>query len=214
LKETIFSQDAGDGSTVTGIDGQTNNRANARRCLAGNSISTQSISQMKQVVLIILLCIGLAIVYGIVHDQITIRICVEYFTIGHPRVFQTDSITVLALGWGLIASWWVGLIIGVPLAIAARVGNRPRRSAHSLIRPMLILLVVMGASAVLAGFIGNYLAEKGSVVLLDPLWTEVPEQRHVAFLTDLWAHSASYIVGFVGGVVLIAKTWRDRGRIR
>jgi hypothetical protein len=168
---------------------------------------------MKQSILIVLLSIGSAIVYGIVHDQITVRICVEYFTIGHPPIFDTDSITLLALGWGIIATWWVGLIIGVPLAMAARFGDRPQRSASSLVRPMGILLLTMGAAAVLAGIIGHFLADRGLVVLLDPLWTEVPEDRHVAFLTDLWAHSASYIVGFIGGVILIIHVWRDRGRM-
>ncbi|MFI5379272.1 MAG: hypothetical protein ACHRHE_08245 [Tepidisphaerales bacterium] len=38
----------------------------------------------------ILLCILAAVCYGIVHDQVTARICVEYFTIGHPPVFLTD----------------------------------------------------------------------------------------------------------------------------
>ena len=65
-----------------------------------------------QSILVILLCIGSAICYGIVHDQITARICVEYFIIGHPPVFGTDSPTLLGLGWGVIASWWVGLILG------------------------------------------------------------------------------------------------------
>lgn len=56
-----------------------------------------------QSLLIVLLCIGSAIGYGIAHDQITARVCVEYFTIGHPRVFDTESPTLLALGWGVIA---------------------------------------------------------------------------------------------------------------
>jgi hypothetical protein len=33
------------------------------------------------------------VVYGIVHDQVTARVCVEYFTVGHPPVFQTNSDT-------------------------------------------------------------------------------------------------------------------------
>ena len=52
---------------------------------------------------IVLLSIASAIGYGILHDQVTARVCVEYFTIGHPPVFSTDSPTLLALGWGTIA---------------------------------------------------------------------------------------------------------------
>ena len=36
---------------------------------------------------IVVLCIVAAIVYGILHDQVTARVCVEYFTIGHPPIF-------------------------------------------------------------------------------------------------------------------------------
>jgi hypothetical protein len=50
---------------------------------------------------IILACVAAAIIYGILHDQITARVCVEYFTIFHPPVFATQSPTLLAFGWGV-----------------------------------------------------------------------------------------------------------------
>jgi hypothetical protein len=34
-------------------------------------------------VAIVLISVGMAVAYGIVHDQITARVCVEYFTIEH-----------------------------------------------------------------------------------------------------------------------------------
>lgn len=37
------------------------------------------------------LCIAAAVRYGILHDQVTARICVEYFIIGHPPLFDTTS---------------------------------------------------------------------------------------------------------------------------
>jgi hypothetical protein len=165
---------------------------------------------MTQTIGIILLCIGSAVLYGIVHDQITARICVEYFTIGHPPVFHTESPTLLGFGWGIIATWWVGLILGVPLAVAARAGQRPKRTARSLVRPLCILLIVMACSALLAGFIGFVLARNGVVFLLEPMASAVPADRHVGFLTDLWAHLASYLVAILGGIVLIVVTYRGR----
>ena len=68
------------------------------------------------------LCIAAAILYGIAHDLITTRVCVEYFTIGHPPIFQTNSPTVLAIGWGVLATWWVGAILAVPAVLVSRVG--------------------------------------------------------------------------------------------
>ncbi len=55
---------------------------------------------------IILLSIAAAVAYGIIHDQITARICVEYFTIGHPPVFGTDDPTLLGIGWGMSGCSW------------------------------------------------------------------------------------------------------------
>jgi hypothetical protein len=57
-----------------------------------------------QLLAIILYSVFAAIAYGIAHDQITARVCLEYFTLGHPPVFQTRSPTLLALGWGVIAT--------------------------------------------------------------------------------------------------------------
>ena len=100
-----------------------------------------------QAVSIVALSVASAIVYGILHDQVTARVCVEYFTIGHPPVFATNSPTLLGLGWGIIATWWAGLLLGVPLAIAARAGRRPKRGVLSLMNPIFRLLLVMGACA-------------------------------------------------------------------
>jgi hypothetical protein len=161
---------------------------------------------------ILLLAVATACVYGIVHDQVTARVCVEYFTIGHPPVFHTDSPTLLGLGWGIIATWWVGLLLGIPLALVARASRRPPRSPRSLLRPITILLGVMGVFALLAGLLGYALARAGSVVLMEPFASRIPTDRHAAFLADLWAHNASYGVGFVGGIVLIVLVWRSRRR--
>lgn len=63
-----------------------------------------------------------SVVYGILHDQVTARVCVEYFTIGHPSIFGTEDPTLLGIGWGILATWWAGPLLGVPPALAARWG--------------------------------------------------------------------------------------------
>jgi hypothetical protein len=154
-----------------------------------------------------------AIIYGVVHDQVTARICVEYFTIGHPPILATTSPTLLGLGWGIVATWWVGLPLGVLLAFVARVGARPKLTARDLKRPMLWLLLAMAACAVLGGAIGGALASRGTVWLTPPIAEILAPDRHVPFLIDLWAHSASYLAGILGGLALTVWTWRRRGQV-
>ncbi|SIO58002.1 hypothetical protein SAMN05444166_5542 [Singulisphaera sp. GP187] len=163
---------------------------------------------------IVVLCIASAVAYGIVHDQITARVCIEYFTIGHPPVFLTASPTLLALGWGIIATWWCGLILGVPLALIARLGSRPKLTAADLRKPIAIQLVCMGMVAAIAGCSGYVAARAGWVELMEPLASEIPEPARVPFLADLWSHLASYGSGFLGGLLIWGWAWRERSRRR
>lgn len=161
---------------------------------------------------IVLLCILSAVVYGILHDQVTARVCVEYFTIGHPPVFDTDSPTLLALGWGVIATWWVGLLLGIPGALVSRFGSWPKFEAARLARPVFCLMVVTGCSALIAGVTGYFVANAGAVWLVEPLRSRVSASKHSAFLADLWADLAAYAVGFLGGITVcvwvLFKRWR------
>ena len=162
---------------------------------------------------IVLMCIVAAVIYGIAHDQVTARVCVEYFTVGHPPLFRTDDPTLLGIGWGIIATWWVGVLLGVPLAVVARAGSRPQRSLGSLCRPVVWLLAVMAAFALAAGVTGWLLARSGVVFLVGSIADRLPADRHVPFIADMWAHSASYLVGLVGGIVVMVLVWRSRGRL-
>lgn len=151
---------------------------------------------------IVAMSIILAVVYGILHDQVTVRVCVEYFTVGHPPVFDTTNPTLLGIGWGIIATWWVGLGLGLLLASAARLGKWPRRTARSLFRPLLVLLGVNAISAVAAGLAGMWAAREGWIRIQGTLAERISESHHVGFITDAFAHNASYVVGALGGIIL------------
>jgi len=165
-----------------------------------------------EIIKIVLLAVAAAVAYGIIHDQITSRICVEYFTIGHPPLFtfETQDPTLLGLGWGIVATWWVGVLLGVPAAAVARIGSWPKRDAHWLLKPIAVLMAVAACGAILAGFAGWWLASRKIVFLVGPIADAVPPERHVPFLIDGFAHSGSYGFGFVGGLVLMAYIFRSR----
>jgi hypothetical protein len=163
-----------------------------------------------QFLAIIALSIAASVAYGIVHDQITVRVCLEYFSIAHPPLFHTTSPTLLALCWGVVATWWMGLFLGLGLATAARAGGRPKVNASALVRPIGILLTIMASAALLAGIAVGALASRGMLALWYPWSSMIPERAHVGFLADLAAHNASYLFGGIGGLVLIFRVWRRR----
>ena len=161
---------------------------------------------------IVLLCMGAAVAYGILQDQVTARISVEYFTIGHPPIVPTNSPTVLGFVWGILGTWWVGLFLGLLLAAAARIGTAPKRAPATLARPVMSILIISAFVAALSGSLGFILAQRGSVELVSPLAESVPSQRHVSFVTAAWVHSASYLSGGVLGAGLAVRVWLLRRR--
>jgi hypothetical protein len=168
------------------------------------------VSTLVEALRIIGFCVLAAVTYGIVHDQVTARICVEYFTIGHPPLIPSESPTLLALAWGVVATWWVGLPLGVLVAAAARAGRLPKVPARDVRRSVYRLLLVMAGCALAAGLIGYMLASSGAITLTGPLGALVPRDAHEGFLVDLWAHSASYASGLIGGIVVCVRTYRRR----
>ena len=157
---------------------------------------------------IIALCVGSGVLYGICQDQITARICVEYFTVGHPPILGgiTDP-TLLAFSWGIIATWWVGLILGIPAAFLARAGARPKLGWRNLRWPIAILFVVVGIMAAVAG-LGGYVTGG-----LNDYYHPQGVRASAEFQADAAAHSAAYATGFVGGVFVWGWIWWRRGQM-
>lgn len=151
-----------------------------------------------------------AVVYGVLHDQVTAHLCVEYFTVAHPPVFPTDSPFWLAIGWGTIATWWVGMALGVMLAAASRLGPWPKLSLSDIRLSIVLLMVASGVIALAAGAIGALLISIGVTGAMAG-WNEmIPAQKWVAFTASAWAHSASYVAGIVGGLIVVARSIEQR----
>jgi hypothetical protein len=167
---------------------------------------------MMRFLRIIALALLAGITYGILHDQVTARVCVEYFTIGHPPIFRTTSPTLLAIGWGIVATWWFALPLGFALACAARLGERPKRSAGELVRPLLVLLGAMALLALVSGITGYLLAANGSIPIEPWVAANIERSKQAPFIADWWAHTASYFGGFAGAMVLCLWVWRSRSR--
>ena len=120
---------------------------------------------------------------------------------------------MLGLQWGVLATWWVGAALGVLLAIAARGGDSPPLTARDLRPRVAYLLICMSAAALAAGATGFVLTKRG---FFEMEWINsvLPPERHARFMADLWAHSASYLVGIVGGLIVCVQTYLSRWKRR
>ncbi|MBE7212099.1 MAG: hypothetical protein INR65_13845 [Gluconacetobacter diazotrophicus] len=163
---------------------------------------------------IILLCVLAACGYGIAHDQITVRVCAEYLSVAHPPLFPTRSPTLLALCWGVAATWFVGLAFGAVLATVAHAGSLPPEPAARLRRPVLALLTVMGLSALAAGVAGYGLTRAGLLPVPVAVGRMVPDGKQARFMAVWFAHLTSYLVGIGGGTFVCFRLWKTRGRPR
>lgn len=160
---------------------------------------------------IVLLAVFAAVGYGIAHDLVTVRVSLEYFTVGHPSVFNTTSPTLLALGWGVLATWWVALSLGFLLAAVSQNGRRhPPLGTRTVVGLIVRLLAVMALAALLSGALGFVLASRDLLELPPDVASAVRESRHDRFIAARWAHGASYVVGIAGGLIIIAVAWQMR----
>jgi hypothetical protein len=152
-----------------------------------------------------------ACVYGVVHDQITARMCLEYFTVAHPDVAGHEP-TRIALYWGVVATWWVGLPLGVAVAVASRAGDRVPATARHAAPRIAMLLVVLFVLAMSAGAVG-WAAYTPSDPWIGSRWGDrIPEAHRAGFAFDACAHAVSYVGGAIGGLVVAARTFLARAR--
>lgn len=152
----------------------------------------------------------LAIVYGIIHDLITAHICVEYFTIGHPKIIESTSPVALALLWGIIATWWVGLPLGILLAIVSQVGKLPVIPVKMVLRSCIMLILCMFVTAAIFGIVAGLAATQGNLFLAGAMEQLVPKQQHTRFLAVAWAHGASYLTGIIGALIISRILHKNR----
>lgn len=82
-----------------------------------------------------LVAIAIVVAYGVAHDLVTTRVSLEYFTVAKDNAVDTRSPALLALAWGIGATWYIGVFFGALVALAARAGSRPKLALADLMRP-------------------------------------------------------------------------------
>jgi len=156
---------------------------------------------------IVLFCTGAAIVYGWAHDLVTANFYVPYFSVYHPDIFHTTNPWLLALGWGVVATWWMGALFGFLLALASTVGGLPKLDWRDLRKPVIWILASCYVLSFSAGG-ALYLF----VMAKNPTLKHPAREEDIRFFSVWLVHNCSYTLSAIGAVVLCV--WAILRRIR
>lgn len=99
----------------------------------------QSIDRLWNVLLTTIVVTALTIVFGILHDLLSVSFCVEYLRDHHPNLGISSPIG-LALAWGVLATWWIGLPAGLLFGKLDNVCRKEPRGPRWFARVCSVLL--------------------------------------------------------------------------
>jgi hypothetical protein len=120
--------------------------------------------------------------------------------------------SLLALCWGVAGTVWATGGLGFALAHVAQSPGMPAIPLRRVARAVVWLLCAAAACAAVTGLIGFELSRRGIISLPATTAEVIPRGRYNQFAAVWFAHIASYAAGLIGGTVLIARLWRERGR--
>jgi hypothetical protein len=147
---------------------------------------------------------GLACSLGICLDLVTANIAVEYFSVHHPTIVPTANPWILAIVWGVAASWWFGAIAGLVIASINHWRQTPLEPRR-ILKWNLIACILIWVTLVTVVL---------SVIAIAELIP--PDKRRATFEHDrrlvavAMAHQYEYLLGAIALVVIAIMTWRSR----
>lgn len=143
----------------------------------------------------------IAALFGALHNQVSFTLSDEYFTKFKFFQFGLSEFDVapriLAAYVGILASWWMGLIIGVivglPVLILGRIQDIPRVFRQAI---FIVLATSIIGALVYDSFVSNY----------DGYYVPTSVVNIDAFRAAGSMHNGSYLGAAIG--VLLAMIWR------
>ena len=120
------------------------------------------IQKLLTAVFIIITAIVTASVFGILHDQVTFTISPEYYTNFKFNQFGLDfygkdSHRLLVCIVGILAIWWVGLILGIVFSLMSLFLKTPKEMIAKSMRAVVITLIITVVTAVIGYLYGRFI---------------------------------------------------------
>ena len=158
-------------------------------------------------VLFLVLAVFAAGLFGAVHDQISYTVSPEYFThFKFPMFHLLDARIperIRAAEVGFLASWWMGIPLGLLTGVAGFIHNNPKQMKLALLKSLPVILGFTLAFS-LAGLVYGYFKTQTIVLSAYDGWyipSGITNLRR--FLCAGYMHNSAYI----GGVVAIPVAW-------
>jgi hypothetical protein len=159
--------------------------------------------------------VAIASLYGALHNQVSYSVSSEYFTRFKFEQFDIPSSLPERIGAGFVgiqASWWMGLPIGIILALVGFI----HKDANSMLRFTLQSFAVVATVTLAVGIIGLlygwfYLSTQPLSEFSD--WyipSDLTSQS--AFIAAGSMHNFSYLGGVIG--MFFGAWWQIRSRRR
>ena len=176
---------------------------------------------MKKFLVILLIIVIAPIIggiYGIINDQFTYTISPEYYTkfkfyqfgfmdIGNEAIFPNPRIEVSAVGF--MATWWMGLIIGLILALVGLIHKESKEMFRITLKAIIVTIIITFITGLIGLVYGKFiLAVNGVNWWLPENLIDVKN-----FIAVGSMHNFSYIGGLLGliaGIIYSIKQKRKR----
>lgn len=162
-------------------------------------------SHWREFFVLSLLGIGIAGIYGIIHDQVTYTLSAEYFT---EVKFHQFSYADCGLGprffagtVGFLATWWVGMIVGWFLARLAVPRLDRARARQAVFRGFAMVFGGGFVGGVSGYLIGRVQTRNGVPDFWQPLIRALDLERPGDFIVVANIHNFGYLGAF-GGLVI------------
>ena len=140
-----------------------------------------------------LLAAAVMSVFGVLMDQVSARLCPEYFTVLHDPIPGLTDPTLVGLVWGVLGAAGGGVALGYAAGLAATVGARTPLTTRELVRPTRLTVGAVAAVVAVTGVSVWYNANGLGVRLDAATGQAISERRHVAALTVGGYHAAAYL---------------------
>lgn len=153
-------------------------------------------------VMLALACAAAAL-FGVLHNQVSYRVGPDYFHVVKFAQFRVAPDLHGAVGAALVgvqASWWMGVIIGVPIAAMTFAMPSIKQATLAFVGAIFIVLLITGLFAASSLFL---------VPPLDDVALPQGVSDPVGFGRAAMMHSASYLGGLGGLIVAMILVGRS-----